>query len=1619
MADNLDLFTPDTSGFEYSQSSLPSFDTSSNESTNTSQSTPPTVNPFDQALTDSFNNTKIETPTFKLQSYDPKLKERYRGDASLYNDYFDPHADNERVAYENWDKMDALGAGLGGFIDNFQHAYRESALTWPRMGKALFNMDFQYLMPSEKDLAKMAMEEEKMRLENPIFYAPGTEDDFLTKGFMAETFQNLGFTFGTMAELVTEWGVTAAVSAGLTASGAGAPAAGAVITAEAAATTAKLGRIASIWQKMGRFFVGTALDDVAKAGTKVAENVADDIAISGTKKTMSKTVADDVASTTLGPKGAGGVDVWDNALKVASKAPVFGNFADAARVIRMGRNGALTTSELTKIGAGALRRGFAEWQMAAGEASIEAGGNYSQIVRNLTDEYAKKNNGDLPMGEDLKQIKDMAMASATSDFGTNVAILAVMNKMMFGNMVRKFFPDSKTVVALRSALMKDMAEEAGVLAVKNAAGKTKLYQKGLLGTLGLAPAIAEHATWKVASWEFGKSVLKGATRFQVLEGLQENLQEGTNEYLVDYYTDLYKGDVASWNNSFSEAVDSQMTKRGAKTFLMGAMTGMFVNPVVNTAQYVAGATGINPQLQKHRQSVATSIQKMNAFFDSDHKNVLSETIKNIKLQNAYNDGMVEALTLQDRLQYENNKDSALIQAVMHARRTGTMDYLTSFIKASGDNMSDAEFKEAFKYTPQELGKSSASDVMTGISNSVKRFSDIYEKNLTRFGLYLSMEDYIKDPAARQKFGIKRNALLDAIETVSFMEAKGEQAVVRQKGIFQKIAGFQTIGNSLSGSFNALVEPDDLQEHMLIAENELKILQEGEQTEQTKKLIDSKQEELDTLGMIMAFMYTPTKTADPKDPSKTINAYELNTRFKSDPLFKKLMAPMLAKYLQLKNDQNGIKTVVSEQEVTEAMDDIFDYIMLGKDHAEYVSALNLLNDPETFTNQIIKFQDARAGAYGRLIYDQYQKLGDISEVAREWIDAPEQKKMLDDLLAFSKRPSGTYESFNQLVSLQKALGEKSNELMAGKAAADKQKKDEQDAEIARKQAISDKSKDYVDIIALYENPATRDEALQYMAMRYDLDDLKNNFPFASTNPDERVVVRYYIGPNGEKIAFPAAQRIPLTAEVYPYDTNNEKILDEDGQHSPVQIKLDNFHAVFNYLLEVEYSNFFNKTGNEVNINAQQTADTVQLVDNEKDKLINHVGSRVVLDGVSGMLDIVDNEFVVIYDNGVMASIAPVGEDVVFSSFTDLSLSYTKQPDSNQGIISNSPAAKVDVQESGVMTLEMSTKTPDQVIINGVTWSIDRNQQGDIIGFNRTTTTKKGKRKVQKMYGNTPVVQDYIRRVNAFLMMTKAVPETVADAADEIEVLDNAIDEASREVLTMEQRRMRSDEINAQYQLNKMIRDSKTPDIVFLIHQWNNSETRADMSTDDLMKLFMWASDLRNKIKSKFTIYMGNRVLEGAMAELVQEYVNPISEIIDTDVPERTKPKRATKRSSKEENGAEQLDKAIKSRKGKPAPAEDGAKPEGKKSKARSVKTAVESVEAKAEKKASKRGKKKPTAPPIETVQRVNLGPGTRRANRMTPRKLGMIQESIAVSKTSETFEDTVTNPFESLKQACNA
>lgn len=1573
---------------------------------------------FSDAVANPNNIPKTEM--FGVSSYDPKLKERYKGDPSIYNDFFDPAADNERVAYNNWDNWEALSAGFGGFKENFKSAYIESAYTWARVGKALFNLDIDYLSPSEVELAKMAREQEKMQLENPIFYAPGTEDDFLTKGFLAETFQNLGFTFGTLAELGTEWALTSTVSAGLAASGVGAPAAGGLIAAQTARTGAKL---TNMFGKMSRLFLGTATDDAAR----FAANASDDITFQSTKLTGStgsigsKTATEAArtmnAQTNVGLQGSKlGVNLWDNTLKVASSIPFVGQFADATRLIKAARGAELTGTEVLKIGAGALRRSFAEWQMAAGEASIEAGGNYGAQLKSLVDIYKEQNNGEAPSGAALQDIKNLAMQSATADFSTNVAILAISNKIQFGNLLGKFAVDTRTVSALRNVIAGDLASKAGVLAVQTA-GKTQLYQKGLLGTFGLSLKIAGDFGKKQAAWEVGKSALRGVTRFQVSEGLQENLQEGTNEFLIDYYADLYKNDVASWGKSFEEAVDSQLSKQGFKVFMMGAMTGMFVNPVVNTLQYAASNTGLTPDMKNHRDSVTRAIDLLNKFYSGDSKNILKEQVAQIKLQSMYNDGMVEGLTSGDKYQYINNKDSALIQMVLTAKKTGTLEYLNSFIEGYGQNFTEKEFEEAFGYSPKELGKSSPQDVMSEISKSVSRFSNIYDKYQTKFGLYLSIDDLIKDPAAKQRFEIKKAALLDHIATVAFAEAKGQQSMIRQRDILQRASSYESIGQSLASSWNTITDVEQIDDQMTLVKNEINVLSESPQTPETKALIDKKQQEIDYLGLLKLIMYTPTS-----DAAGGL-LWNLNRGILDNPNQRTAVVQLISEYLKIKNDQNGIKNPISNEEVDKALRDIFDYITLGRDHAEYVEAVNFLNDPDKMGNHFAGLMDARAGAHARLIYDDYMRLGSISSVAQKWIESDEQKKILDEIKQFSKQPKYSFQNYQILMDLIKKLDDKKAQFEGEVKLEREAEQKKQEEEIAAKTKASEESKKAIDIFQLYENPATRAEALEYMAMRYDLDLLRTSFPYGSENPDERRVIRYYIGFNGEKTAFPNQMRIPTNYDGMMYDAEGKPIIDETtGEFAFGTNKIDSYDALLIYLMEMEYAAFVeNSQEAGIQVTPVETVNTLNQIDQEKSKLVNYVGSAIVLNGAVGTLEIVNDQFVIRYSDGTTGLIANYSDDLAFDDFQDLSIAHTQQPAENAGIVTNSPKAVVDTQKSGVVTLEMSMNNLNQVKINDVVWSIDRNSDGKIIGFNRSYEVKRGKktkRIVEKMYYTDPKVQDYISRVNNFIMTVEPLPDNIEDAADQIEVLDNAIAISIEQIENEESRQMRSSEILSQYQLNTLVEASRTPEIAFLAYQWLNSDTRADMSNDDLLKLFVWASDLRNKIKSKFTVYMGNKVVEGYMNELIQEYINPISEIIDADGTKAEKPKRATRRSSKKEASVEKLIKDAKSRKDK---RDTGGVPKGterQKGQKRNVKNAVEGIQKKAEKKREKKSKRKVEKPSADRSQFAPLGYGRRRINKIAAKKISIIESIISGSSATSAIEPSSDNPFDSLKPACD-
>jgi len=1515
------------------------------------------------------------TDRHKGSAFNNETKERYKSDPSIYNDHFDPKADNEKVAYENWDKWDAISAGLSGFKDNFINSYKESAYTWTRAAKALFNLDTDYLTPDQNEYDKLAYEQHQRELSNPIFYAPGTENDFLTKGFLSESINNLGFTFGTIGEIITEQLLTKGLEVGLAATGIGVPA---TVALEGATDTAAIGKLGKLWKNLGTLFTGTALGSTELlaqegkfTGLALSTNVAGDVVEAAQSFNQAQNVV--ANGVKYGSK------FWDNALSLATNVPFAGELATAAQISRAGK-GVLTSGELFKVGAGGLRRAFGEWQMAAGEASIESAGIYKDQVDKLKDDYTKKN-GTEPLGQDLEDIKKNAMQVATVDFGTNVAILGIMNKISWGNIPGNFGFDSKALNKVKNKLAADAAELGIVTAGTGKA--TKFYQKDFLGTIGLLPKIASNFTKKEAAWELGKSMIKGLTRIEIAEGIQENLQDITSIGLKDYYADLYNSDIASWGDSFNEAVNSQFTKQGAKTFLMGALTGIMAHPGMHTIQYGMQSKFLNPDAAAHRQAVKNSIDTLNNFYKGDSENILKETIKQIKLQTMYNNGMTEGILTKDKYQYFNNKDSALIQIVMHAKRTGTLSNLTSFIKGYSDSFSNEEFKAAFGFSPEEVGKGTTQEVMGGIADSVKNYSDIFDNYQDKFGILMSVEDLINDPNAKQKFSVKRAALMDAISTVAFIESKSKQSIKRSAEIVQRISSYESIGNSLNTAFGSLTSPEKMDDSIFILENEIKSLNDSitpevPMTPQTKKMIESKQKELDLLEQVKMVMFRKERIPDPTDSTKTIEVYDTRTLNSIEGILP-FTASVMTQYLQHKNDQAGIKTKVSLDEVNNAMKDIYDYMSLGQDHAEYSDAVNFLNDPETFSKYTERLMDARASAHARLLYDSYMELGKISEAAQKWLD--DNKALTDEILNFSKKSSGTFQNMIKLQNLANELAKKFDEF--GLQAVEEKQKEIETIIAQAKKVVSTRTPKPAE--ELFEEGQEDSDKMaeydEYMTMRFNLSQIEKEFPYQETDLSKRTITRYYTDENGEKIAFPNPMIVPVSYEFG---------LDKEG--NPVIVNLNTYENVLMYMRLFEQS-VYNKYTSQQTISTTETDTKTEAIDNEKVKLSNHIDGVVMVNGNKGILSIENNKYIVTFSDGTTAEIAEVveGEELTFDDFEEFSPAYESLASEDKEVMSPTANPIVDSSFNGAVTIELDDSL-ETATINGVVWTIVKNDDGLAIEFTRISKKKKGKGfKIiqERLSGKNPKGADYVARINTILVLsTRELPAEIDLLADRSEALDEIISETEQAIETESSRRKKSDEIFAQYRLNIIKNQLTSPEILELKAKFANPLERKNLTEEDLIKLFSWADDLIKKINKDLRLFLTNEIISSEKTALIKEFINPIKERIDKQ-DGRTKPgsKTTSKRRTSKRGQAQELIESVKSSKSKRAASKSEGKAEPKAAtKKKGVAKSVKEIEQKADKKIAKKTKVSTTQVITEKTQSLPIKQGEKSVKTVNAKKV---------------------------------
>jgi hypothetical protein len=187
----------------------------------------------------------------------------------------------------------------------------------------------------------------------------------------------------------------------------------------------------------------------------------------------------------------------------------------------------------------------------------------------MAQQYKIDNNGAAPSAEEFEEMRKLAISASSANYNTNMALLLATNKIQFGNLFNKFSPANK----FARELLEESSER--LLVVE---GKTfnKVYQKGITGAYGQLGKIAKDFGKREALYQGGKAFAKDALRFEITEGIQENMQEASASAWKDYYANKYAGIETSLGEVFGEGISEQFTKQGFKTFMMGAITGSVV-----------------------------------------------------------------------------------------------------------------------------------------------------------------------------------------------------------------------------------------------------------------------------------------------------------------------------------------------------------------------------------------------------------------------------------------------------------------------------------------------------------------------------------------------------------------------------------------------------------------------------------------------------------------------------------------------------------------------------------------------------------------------------------------------------------------------------------------------------------------------------------------------------------------------------------------------------------------------------------------------------------------------------------------------------------------------------------
>lgn len=1009
---------------------------------------------------------KIEGPKTRYANQDLDL---YRYQEDFDPKGFDPFNSKN---YEHWTEKEnwgsALGKGFDSFSTRFGNTFTDSFASYGRIGEALMNWDWDLLNPTEGEMIDQNWEEHKESMKNYVFVPPEEEEDIFSKRTVSEFIGNAGFALGTFAALGVELIADAALT--LVTGGGGGASFGATAARFGTKEAVKVGAKQTLKQtvKSGAFKFADFVVDMGKGATFYA-NQGTDALSAAAKVTNKANQAENLASV-----GKIGSDALRNSMKevfdiytlnsraimksksfgelagnIAKGVPLLGTGIRYGEKVAAGVKGGLSTGKLVGIGLQGTRRMLQEFNMSSTEAGFEAVTSYGATLDMMLEQYRNDHDGQNPPADEFAKMQSKAMSAASSNYNTNLALLMVTNRLQFGSIFNRYLGANKWT----KELLEEGAEKTlGVNRMwksSNLVGKT--YEKGFFGTYGLTGKIAKDFGKKQAVYEFGKQFMKDFAKFEVTEGLQENLQETSSSAWKYYYAGQYNGTKYTLGQAFNKGLDEQFTKQGFRTFLQGALTGSIIRP----------ATAVSTKLTNYIQEKAVESNYKDNPNENPYVLMKARLEKDINLQNElmrqmsnkkFEDNVVaftaqvdsslqqtEAAAKDSQYEWQNAKDNSVLAGALAANRSGTISVYQQALREMGKTMTDEEFEAATGTKLSDTKYNTAEEFTAAMAKDVKGYSDTIDKIRRKVKSLPDPLMYEKGSKNRIVATIMNNSQEEAIRIIALNAMKASRASERAQAISQELLTIPGFANSAEFSIRVLANPENFQGEVGNMQAELKILQESlsvvdpSQRESIKKKIKIKQEQIALLDEWLNYWdnreqmvkRVDTETGEEGEASQkvydtfvgmpfSVKEYDedgniINENATAYSLDHKDIIETFRKFINLRNEEAGINAKVSEATLREAFDKVVDYMRLDQDARDYMEAMDLLYNPEYYKQTIGRIQD------GRFKYELLEFVDNIQDRIRSTIMFTLANTDTDDMMERIELMSKLYEQLNTAIT----------------------------------------------------------------------------------------------------------------------------------------------------------------------------------------------------------------------------------------------------------------------------------------------------------------------------------------------------------------------------------------------------------------------------------------------------------------------------------------------------------------------------------------------------------------------------------------------------------------------------